>query len=258
VLASPKTLADLGRRVGDTVTLHFDADDGAQRAAASPAMDLDMTIVGTAVSPPIGIPGTDTPRLDEGLLIRQEDIAGLNFEYGYAVLFGLRDGADPAAVKTQFPEGDGLPDELGVPTEWFESAEPAEVTQAGAAVDVLALTIAALLIGVMATIAHNLLGFVRERRSAFAVLKALGFTPRQLRSTVLGVALVLAVPLGIAAGRWLYQSFATGIGVIIEPVVPTLALTLAVLGAIALVQAVALVPASQVRRTDAASQLRAE
>jgi ABC-type antimicrobial peptide transport system permease subunit len=117
----------------------------------------------------------------------------------------------------------------------------------------------------MATVANNLLGFVRQRRNAFAVLKALGFTPRQIRSTVLsqsglvvGAALVLAVPLGIAAGRSLYQGFAGSIGVIVEPVVPLLALAAAVFVAVALVQVVALVPARQARRTDAASELRWE
>jgi len=73
-----------------------------------------------------------------------------------------------------------------------------------------------------------------------------------------GVALVVAVPLGIAAGRWLYRGFATGIGVIVEPVVPLLALPAAVLGAVGLVQAVALVPAHKARRTNAAAELRLE
>ena len=42
----------------------------------SAAVEFEMTVVGTAVSPSIGLAGTDTPRLDEGLLLRQEDIAG--------------------------------------------------------------------------------------------------------------------------------------------------------------------------------------
>ena len=268
VLFSPKTLADLGHKIGDTVTVRF-ADDNDEEQPGTVELNIDMTVVGTAVSPAIGLAGDDTPRLDQGLLIRRDDLVDHNVEYGTAVLFDVADRADPAAVKARFPGSEGLPnpEEGGsqADTEWIETAEPAEVIQAGAAVDVLALTIAALLVGVMATVTHNLLGFVRERRNAFAVLKALGFTPRQLRSTVLwqsglvvGVALVVAVPLGIAAGRWLYQGFATGIGVIVEPVVPLLALPAAVLGAVALVQAVALVPAHKARRTNAAAELRLE
>jgi ABC-type lipoprotein release transport system permease subunit len=207
--------------------------------------------------------GADTPRLDEGILIRQDDIAGRGFEFGSAVLFDLADGADPNAVISQFP--DGIPDDVDSATEWFESTQPVELIQSGDAVDVLRLSIAVLLVAVMATVGHNLLGFVRERRGAFAVLKALGFTPRQIRATVLWqsgllvvAALVVSVPLGIAVGRWLYQGFAGGIGVVVQPAVPVLALTAAVLGAAGLVQVVALVPARQARRTDAATALRPE
>lgn len=265
ILVGPGTLDTLGRQIGDAVTVAFSGDP----TAGTPAVPIDMTVVGTAVSPAIGLPGTDTPRLGDGVLVRQADVANLGFEadlgveYGGAMLFGFRDGADTGLVRTRFPEG--LPDDSGGTTEWFESAQPAEVIQTGAAVDVLELAIVALLIGVMATVGHNLLGFVRERRNAFAVLKALGFTPRQIRSTVLwqsglvvGAGLVVAVPLGIAAGRWLYQGFAGGIGVIVQPIVPWPALTFAVLAAVALVQVVALVPARQARRTDAATELRWE
>jgi ABC-type antimicrobial peptide transport system permease subunit len=75
---------------------------------------------------------------------------------------------------------------------------------------------------------------------------------------VVGAALVLAVPIGVGLGRWLYHGFADGIGVVVEPVAPLLALSAAVVGAVALVQAVALVPARQARRTNAASALRWE
>lgn len=73
-----------------------------------------------------------------------------------------------------------------------------------------------------------------------------------------GLIVVAVVPLGIALGRWLYQSFAAGIGVIIEPVVPLLALTAAVVGAVVLVQAVALIPAQRARRTVAVTDLAAD
>ena len=259
ILVSQRTLDDLGSAIGDTLTVGFTGEDNHQPVA----IEINMTVVGTAVSPAIGLAGSDTPRLDEGVLVRQEDIADRGIEYGSAMLFDVADGADPESVKAQFPYG--LPDDLDATTEWFATAQPAEVIQTDDAINVLVLAIAALLIGVMATVANNLLGFVRQRRNAFAVLKALGFTPRQIRSTVLsqsglvvGAALVLAVPLGIAAGRSLYQGFAGGIGVIVEPVVPLLALAAAVLVALALVQAVALVPARQARRTDAASELRWE
>jgi len=264
ILVGQATLDGVGAEIGDTLTVVFGEDTSETRRSQ------EMTVVGTAVSPVIGLGGTDTPRLDTGVLVRADDLPVLppslarpdGFAFGGIVLFDLVDGADPELVRAQFP--DGLPDGIDAATEWFESAEPAEVTETDDAIDVLVLTITALLIGVMATVAHNLLGFVRERRSSFAVLRALGFTPRQLRSTVLwqcgvvvGAAIIVSVPLGIAAGRWLYRTFADDIGVIVEPVVPVLPLALAVLAAITLVQGVALVPAQRARRATAA-ELRAE
>jgi len=145
------------------------------------------------------------------------------------------------------------------------AAQPAELIQARDAIDVLVLAIIALQIGVMATVAHNLLSFVRERRRAFAVLKAMGFTRRQIRTTVLcqsglviAVALVFAVPLGIVAGRWLYSAFAGDIGVIVEPTVPFPALVVTVIAAVVLVQLVALVPAGRARRTNVTPALMPE
>ena len=259
ILMGEKTMADLGYEIGDSITVGFAGADNDPSAV----VEFTMTVVGTAVSPSIGLAGTDTPRLDEGVLVRQEDIAGRTFEYGSSMLFDVVDGADPESVKALFPEG--LPDDVDSKTEWFTTVHPAEVIQSDDAVNVLVLTIAALLIAVMATVAHNLLSFVRQRRNAFAVLKALGFTSRQIRVTVLsqsglvvGAALVLAVPIGVGLGRWLYHGFADGIGVVVEPVAPLLALSAAVVGAVALVQAVALVPARQARRTNAASALRWE
>ncbi len=260
ILMSPESLADLGYTIGDTVAVGFPLDDN---NADRRVFDIDMTIVGTAVSPAIALSGSDTPRLDEGVIVNQADIEGRGFEYGGAMLFDVADGTDPESIKAQFPEG--LPDDFDAPTEWFEAAEPAELIQARDAIDVLVLAVVALLIGVMATVAHNLLSFVRERRNAFAVLKAMGFTRRQIRTTVLcqsglviGVALVFAVPLGVIAGRGLFDAFAGDIGVIVEPTVPVLALAVTVITAVVLVQLVALIPAARARRTNLTPALRPE
>jgi ABC-type antimicrobial peptide transport system permease subunit len=111
------------------------------------------------------------------------------------------------------------------------------------ALSVLLLAVAA------AALAHALLVSVRRRRHDFALLKTLGFVPRQVpltvatRGTVLGlVALAVGLPLGVAAGRVTWTLFAAQTGVIPEPVVPGL-LLLAVAGAVLLVSnVVAAVP----------------
>ena len=68
---------------------------------------------------------------------------------------------------------------------------------------------------------------MRQRRRELALLKALGLRARQIRaiiawqtSTILVVAVAVGVPLGIAAGRWAWTSFANSIGVVPTPVVP--------------------------------------
>lgn len=248
VLVGRRTLDELGYTLGDTIPVAF--------AGEVATLQIDMTVVGTAVSPAVGLPGDDTPRLDEGLLVRQEDIAGRDLEFGSVVLFGLADGADPEQVMGKFPEG--LPDDSQVDTEWFNTATPAEVVQSRDAIDLVVGAIAVLLVAMMGTVAHNLFVFVGRRRGDFAVFKALGFTSGQVRTTVLaqsglvvGAAAVVAVPLGIAAGRWLYEGFATSFGVVASPQTPVLALSLAVIGSVALVQAVSLLPARRARQTTA-------
>lgn len=257
MLVGPETLRAIESHIGETVTVEFGDGPAGQTTA------IEMTIVGTAVSPAIGIGGTDTPRLNDGVLFRSEDIVGLASTYGGAVLFDLDDQSDAASIIALFPEG--LPDDFDIPTEWFVSAEPAEVTQADSASDVLVLAMIVLAIGVLAALGANLLGFVRERRNAFAVLKAVGFTPRQIRAavlwqsgSVLALSLVVSVPLGLFFGRWLYQRFAEGIGVIDTPALAVVALLAVLFGTVLLVQATALLPAYQARRTRPASELRSE
>ena len=70
----------------------------------------------------------------------------------------------------------------------------------------------------------------RHRRD-LALLKALGLRPRQVRaviawqtSTILVIATIAGVPLGIIGGRWAWTSFATAIGVVPSTVVPSVSL----------------------------------
>lgn len=122
-----------------------------------------------------------------------------------------------------------------------------------------------LALAIVGAILHTLLGSVRQRRREYATLKALGFDRGQIRTTVLtqsgallALALVLALPVGIAAGRWLWTAFADRIGVVADPTVPVLLLAGSVLATIVLVQGAALVPAALARRTSLARTLRSE
>jgi predicted lysophospholipase L1 biosynthesis ABC-type transport system permease subunit len=79
----------------------------------------------------------------------------------------------------------------------------------------------------LATVIHALASSVRRRRRDLAVLKTLGFLPRQVSATVAWQAIAFAtaaalagLPLGIVAGRWAWQLVAVQLGVVYQPVVP--------------------------------------
>jgi predicted lysophospholipase L1 biosynthesis ABC-type transport system permease subunit len=111
----------------------------------------------------------------------------------------------------------------------------------------------------------TILTAVRRRRQELALLKALGMTRRQVRAIIswqttltLGIAMVAGVPLGIAAGRWAWGTFAGSLGVSPVTVVPV---ALLAVGGVLLVLAgnlLAAVPAVVAIRTEPAAALRAE
>jgi putative ABC transport system permease protein len=109
------------------------------------------------------------------------------------------------------------------------------------------------------------LAAVRGRRRELGLLKALGMTRRQVRaivawqaSTILIIAAVLGVPLGIAAGRWAWAAFANSLGVVAVTTVPVAALVLGVLALLAAGNLLAGFPAAVAARTRPAAALRVE
>jgi putative ABC transport system permease protein len=116
-----------------------------------------------------------------------------------------------------------------------------------------------------ATLAHLLVTSIRRRRRDLAILKTLGFASRQVRSTVAWqattlsvLALVIGIPTGAAAGRWIWIVFARQLGIAPEPAVP--AVTFLILAAAALVvcNLVAVLPARAAARVRPAIVLRSE
>ena len=263
IMVGDTTLRALDLRIGDEVNVSVAAsliNDTVPRSETR-----RFTVVGSAIVPAIGLVGIYSPRLDVGALLPAQAFLEM---FGTpprtdVVLFDLDRHAAAPALIDRFP--DGLPDANGIATEWYTSAVPAEISQAEEARRVIWLAVAALGLAVVATIAHTLLGLVRQRRRDYAVLKTLGFTRSQIRTTVLtqsgavlAVALAAALPLGAAAGRWLWTAFAGRIGVIVEPVVPLLLLAACALLSILAVQGAALIPASLASRTPAGRTLHGE
>jgi hypothetical protein len=99
------------------------------------------------------------------------------------------------------------------------------------------------------TIAHLLMTSVRRRQRDVAILRAFGFTPRQVRRaycwqavTLAGIALVIGIPAGIACGRLCWQVFAHQLGIIPVTAVPLAALSIMAASWLAAATALAALP----------------
>jgi len=123
----------------------------------------------------------------------------------------------------------------------------------------------ALGVATMVTLTHTLLMALNARRRDLATLRACGYTVRQVWATVLAHAtlvtaagLVIGVPLGLVAGRWLWSSWADSIGVVDTAVTPLLLLTTITLAAILAAALIAIGPARHASRIRVADALRTE
>ncbi|HVF31951.1 MAG TPA: ABC transporter permease, partial [Acidimicrobiales bacterium] len=253
VLVGRATLDELGVDVGERITISLPEDVNAFDPSNTNTVAQSYTVVGSAVAPAIGEPGQYTPKLAVGALVSIEGLGWLAAQAPpTVVLFGLADDARVSAVFDRFP--DGVPFQ-GESTDWFTSAEPAEVSQAARARTVIWIAVGALAVAIVAAVVHTPLVSVRQRRREYAVLKAIGFTGRQVRATVLwqsgaifGLAMAFALPVGVGVGRWLWRAFADGLGIVTDPTVPVLLLGAFVLVTAAAVQSAAMLPATIARR----------
>ena len=97
------------------------------------------------------------------------------------------------------------------------------------------------------------------------MLRALGCRAAQVRgvvlvqaATLIALALVVAVPVGLIAGRLLWAATAHWLGVPVQQVVPVGEILLVVVGAFLVGTVAALVPAIRAGRVDPAEILRSE
>ena len=120
-------------------------------------------------------------------------------------------------------------------------------------------------VGALVALALTLAASVRRRRRDLALLKALGFTNRQLAAAVATqatvaatVGIVVGIPVGIVIGRQAWTLFANNINAVPDPTVPVLWVVIVALGAIAFANLVAALPGRSAARTPTALVLRAE
>ena len=240
VVLGDETLRRLGVGIGDTV--EAGGTDGAVR----------MRIVGRGP-----VPFLDTDTVADGVTMTRQGADRLATDGAYSDLVlnwapGIDEG--PAWRRLEEQVGPAIVDK-----------PPADVTnleRVEALPRILALFLA--LLAVLA-VGHTLVTTVRRRRRDLAVLKALGFQPHQVSSTVAWQATLLALvglavglPLGVAIGRWTWSLVANGLGVVNRPVVPLAGLAIIVAAGLLVANLLAALPAWAAGRTQPALVLRTE
>jgi putative ABC transport system permease protein len=168
----------------------------------------------------------------------------------------LAPGSDPGDVQPVADLASTPADLLGLP------ADVRNIQRTRAVPGLLAIVLAAL---ATLTLAHNLVTSGRSRTRDLAVLRTLGADRRSLgatvhwhSSTLIVVALAVGVPAGLLVGRLAFRTFGDRIGAVSDPLTPTLLVLAIILGAIAVANIAAAIPARHARRLPPARLLHAE
>jgi FtsX-like permease family len=277
IVLGPATLAQLRKRIGQAVRV----------SEGELIPPVTLRIAGTAALPTIGDTLGIHASMSTGAILPVQVIpTAVLHAYGpisgpNAIFVRLRPGVSQAAglrsleqltrqinADGRSPEAVAVVGNIAHYGNWaslLPVQRPAEIVNyksMGAMPAVLAGGLAA---GAVGALGLALVASVRRRRRDFALLKTLGFTRGQLAgavawqsSAIAVLGLVIGVPLGIAAGRWLWLAFANQLSAVPDPVVPAASITLAAVAALILANLVAALPGRAAARTPAALLLRAE
>ena len=184
MLLDPDTLEDVGAAIGDEVTV-----DGRQAAGAAGGRGNGVLT---------DVEGAQ-PLLGNGAMLTFDGYRRLAPDARRNYFFArFEPGVDEREAVASLARFDPL-----------TGAEPVDVTNFGR-VHAVPIVIGALLgVTAIATLLHTLISSIRRRRRDLAILKVLGFERKQVRqvvawqaTTIVAIAVLIGVPLGIAAGRW--------------------------------------------------------
>jgi len=261
-----KTLAELGKKVGDTITI------------GSRPHTRTVRITGVVTLPSFGLATSDHVSLGRGALLPEATLLAAE---GSA---GSQGGAEsqpalPSAIAIDLVPGTTAaqrarlvgaivaanPDQTPGGTYELRSALASAVvnaSQMSGQTIVLALGLAA---AAVLSLALTVLSSVRRRRRELALLKTLGLTRGQLRSAVawqttltLLIAAAVGGPLGVAGGRLAWQGFAGSLGALPASEIPAAGLAFGLLALIVAGNLLSAAPAAIAARTRPAIALRAE
>ncbi len=283
VVLGAATMAQLGKRLGQSITVTY----GAPKNEPIYLPPTRLVIVGTATFPTIGFASTvsDHTSMGTGALLSFQMLPkafAAAFDSGPSPTL---DGPNLALVRMR----PGVPTKVAlanlhrivVATDRVYASlpggasgnaivvqgvqRPAEIVNYKTIGLTPTLLVSGLALGAIVALALTLIASVRQRRRDLALLKTVGFVRRQLAAAVAwqasvaaAVGIVVGIPLGVIAGRWLWDLFADQIYAVPYPTVSVISIVLVALGTLVLANIVAAVPARTAARTPTAIMLRAE
>ena len=251
VVLGRQTAADLDIAVGDQITVE-----------ANQQGTMDATVVGLAVLPNLGPFIADRAGLGRGAFLPVA-VDPVEFDGGF-VGVRLAPGVDPASFERSIhAELLGWDGSFSVPVSVVGPVRPSEIVDITemrqAPLVVAGVLAAALVVGLAMAIGVS----VRDRRRDLAILRALGFSGRDLGSTVrwqavtsMLIGLVIGIPLGIVAGRLAWDRFALQLGLAPGADIPWVEMGVVVLAALVLAVVTATLPGRAASRIAPAEALR--
>jgi ABC-type lipoprotein release transport system permease subunit len=247
IMLGTRTMARLHLHVGQSVSVQL------ERGKAQP-----MKVVGSGVFPTL----SDQLGLGSGALTTVGTLRGLVQQVPPPdhIFVRFRHGASPQAVAALAASVDHIGGVAVLPEQ-----KPVDLVNFGR-VQSLPLVLASILAALAAlTMAHLLVTSINRHRTELAVLRAIGCVPRQVRRTVAvqattlaALALLVGVPLGLLAGRWIWHVFATGLGISAQASTSVLALAILIPATIVVANAMSYWPGRSASRGPVAAILRTE
>lgn len=264
-----QTSEDLDLGIGDELTVSSDFGEAAAR------------VTGLVVLPSLGVFESDRAGTGTGVLVsaplfddlvaQGEDAFGLErgelrSQLDAFVGIDLRDGVDPERFLADVGDELGSWDVYGyVPFQHADPVRPPQIADVAAMQRVPVALGGFFALAMAIGLALGIAAATRERRRELALLRALGSSGRQIAASVrwhalsvVAVALVIGLPVGVAIGRALYDSFADDLGVVPTPVLSPAWTGLVLAATVAIGLMAAVLPARRSAQRSAATVLRNE
>lgn len=242
VALGASTASDLGREVGDEVMV------------SSPYGEHPATVTGIVVLPDVGPFESDRSSLGTGALVtgplleatygRAEEEAGIapaelaDLQAGLVVI-DLAPGTDTRRFLGDLDGGPSAWDPSGFGITYEDPVRPAPIVDVAAMRGLPAVLAGLFALAMAAAVVAGLGSGTRARRDELAVVRALGATVGQRRTSVrvhalttAALGLLVGVPVGVVAGRLAFRQFADDLGVAPDVVTGTGLIGAIVLGSL--------------------------